>query len=59
MASYVFVKNSAGIKKFLQSEEMAKMCENEAKKMANGEKVETFIGFDRAKSIIGRKSKDD
>lgn len=59
MANYVFKKNSAGIKKLLQSDDMLKMCESEAKKMAGGEKVESFVGFDRAKAIIGRKSRDD
>lgn len=59
MANYVFKKNSAGIKKLLQSNDMFKMCEAEASKRAGGEKVESFVGFDRAKAIIGRKSKDD
>lgn len=59
MANYVFKKNSAGIKKLLQSDDMLKMCEAKASKMAGGQKVESFVGFDRAKAIIGRKSRDD
>lgn len=59
MANYVFKKNSAGIKKLLQSNDMLKMCEAKAGKMAGGQKVESFVGFDRAKAIIGRKSRDD
>lgn len=59
MAKIVFKRNSAGIKKLLQTNEMLKLCESKAKGMADGRKVEPFVGFDRAKVFIGRKSKDD
>lgn len=52
MANHVFVKNKAGIRKLLQSNEMKSMTERYARSRASGGEIRSFVGFDRAKTII-------
>ena len=47
-----FVLNSSGVRAFLQSNEMLQLTEKYAEQMADGGEIKSFIGFDRAKSII-------
>ena len=55
MANYVFKKNDAGIRKLLQSDECLQVMEQFASKVANGEEIKPFIGFDRAKCFVKQK----
>lgn len=57
MANQVFKVDKKGLVKMLQSQEMQTLVINEANKRAGGEKVESFVGFDRAKAFIGGKKK--
>lgn len=52
MGKYVFKKNSAGIKKLLQSQGTLSVMESVARSRANGGEITSFVGFDRAKAII-------
>lgn len=52
MANYVFKKDSAGIRRLLQSKETLGVMEGYAKKVAPGEEIRPFIGFDRAKCFV-------
>lgn len=49
---YVFKKDSAGIRRLLQSEECLKVMEEYAKGMAPEGEITPFIGFDRAKCFV-------
>lgn len=53
MADYVFVKNDAGIRKFLQSPEMLAEMEKQASKIG-GDEIKPFVGFDRAKAFVSK-----
>lgn len=48
----VFKKDSAGIRRLLQSQECLSLMEKYASDMANGGEVRPFIGFDRAKCFV-------
>lgn len=50
MADYVFKKNSAGIRKLLQSDECLKVMEKYAQ--GRGDDARPFIGYDRAKVFV-------
>lgn len=52
MANYVFKKDSAGIRRLLQSKETLSVMEGYANKMAPGGDITPFIGFDRAKCFV-------
>lgn len=55
----VFKKDSAGIKKLLQSPEMLKLTEEYARGRAGADgEVKPFIGFDRAKTIVYTSNKE-
>lgn len=51
----VFKKDSAGIRKLLQSHECLKVMEKYAADVAAGDDVRPFIGFDRAKCFVYKK----
>lgn len=54
----VFKPDSAGIRRMLQSSDMEKLVETEAKKRAEDpQEVRTFIGFDRAHAVYGGQEK--
>lgn len=55
MADYVFKKDDAGIRKLLQSEGCLQTMEKFASKIADGEEIKPFIGFDRAKCFVKQK----
>ena len=55
MANRKFKRNNAGVKALLKSDFMLRMTENYARAQANGAEIKSFIGFDRAKTIIGGK----
>lgn len=55
MANYVFKRDNAGVRNLLQSQECMKTIESFASKYANGEKVRSFIGYDRAKCFVSQK----
>ena len=55
MANYVFVKDDAGIRKLLQSDECLKTMEKFASKIADDGEIRPFIGFDRAKCFVYQK----
>jgi hypothetical protein len=55
MAKYVFKKDSAGIRKLLQSEGCLKCMEKFAQGQANGGETKPFIGFDRAKVFVNKR----
>ncbi len=57
MANYVFKKNSAGIRKLLQSEECLKCMETFAQGQSDGGKIRPFIGYDRAKVFVNKRKK--
>lgn len=46
-----------GIGKLLKSNDAMNLCESFARKY-NGDRVKTFVGFDRAHSIVYRNSKE-
>ena len=54
-SGYVFKKNDAGIRNLLKSEECLAVMENEAQKIAGGNEMKPFIGFDRAKVFIEKR----
>lgn len=56
MASMVFKKDEAGIRKLLQSTECLQVIKGYAQKM-DGDKLVPFIGFDRAKCFVGEERK--
>lgn len=51
MADVTFKLNEQGVRELLQSPEMQKLTEEYAEGYG-GEEVKSFIGFDRAKSIV-------
>ena len=51
----VFKKDSAGIRKLLQSQECLSVMEKYAGSVADGEEIRPFIGFDRAKCFVKKK----
>ena len=53
----VFKKDSAGIRKLLQSDECLAVMEKYAAQIADGEEIRPFIGFDRAKCFVKRTGK--
>ena len=50
--SQVFKKDSAGIRKLLQSDECLKVMEKHATMYAKGAEIRPFVGFDRAKVFV-------
>lgn len=52
MADYVFKRNDAGVRKFLQSDACLKLMEQYGNKHSNGGEVRSFVGYDRAKVFI-------
>lgn len=55
MADYVFKKSDAGIRNLLKSDECLQVMIQEAEKIAGGDEMKPFIGFDRAKVFIERR----
>lgn len=55
MAGQVFKKDSAGIRKLLQSDGCLQVMEKFASNVAKGEEIRPFIGFDRAKVFVKQK----
>lgn len=55
MANQVFVKNDAGIRKLLQSDECLQVMVSYAQNY-EGEKI-PFVGFDRAKCFVKQEDK--
>lgn len=59
MAKKGFKPNNAGIRAFLQSPAMQTLCESYARDRAGADgEIKSFVGFDRAKSIIYSSSKE-
>lgn len=59
MADTKFVKNDAGIRDTLQSPEMLALTEQYARDRAGADgEIKSFIGFDRAKTIIYSSNKE-
>lgn len=54
MASMVFKKNEAGIRRLLQSTECLQVMQKYAKSV-QGDEVIPFVGFDRAKCFVMQK----
>ena len=52
MADYVFVKNDAGIRELLKSEECLALMEKYARERAADDYIRPFIGFDRAQVFV-------
>lgn len=52
---YVFVKDDAGIRKLLQSEECLRVMESFARQRSADGEIKPFIGYDRAKVFIKEK----
>ena len=60
MAEVKYVPNDAGIRALLQSSEMLTLTESYASKMgATGDEMKPFIGFDRAKTFIYSRDRED
>lgn len=57
MGKYVFKKDTKGIRKFLQSDDMKNYIEGVANRRHAGEHINVFVGTDRAKAIIGGRNK--
>lgn len=55
----VFKRNKAGVRRLLQSEEMKQMTERYARGRAGADgEMKSFIGYDRAKTIIYTSNKE-
>lgn len=55
----VFKKNSAGIRRLLQSEAMKQITEKYARGRGGAEaEMKSFVGFDRAKTILYTSNKE-
>lgn len=52
MADHVFKKNDAGIRKFLQSDEIMSEMKRQASKVGGNGEMKPFVGFDRAKVFV-------
>lgn len=57
MADYVFVKDDAGIRRLLQSQECLNVVEDYARGYTDSDDMRPFIGFDRAKVFIKEEKK--
>lgn len=54
---HVFKKDDAGIRRLLKSQECLTVMEHEANKVAGGDEMKPFIGFDRAKVFVDKRVK--
>jgi len=58
MAKSKFVLNRKGIKNIYQSQEVLNLTKQYAERLYPDDEKKSFVGFDRCKTVIYRKSED-